>query len=224
MAYTLLFSREGVSTSPYHKDTRGCIYDFCEDKTLVKATLWGGLCSGCAIKLKNWGVSQNLQNEALDIIQKANYKASHISFNDHKRVSVFISYTRQDIESARRLYKSLADLGFTVWLDEKCLLPGVIWEEQIIQNIRKSRFFIALLSRHSISKKGYVQRELKLALDELDRYPSCDIYLIPARLEACEPNQHQMNALNWVDMFPDWDEGLEKIVKTLKTGLLDNEQ
>ena len=44
---------------------------------------------------------------------------------------------------------------------------------------------IACLSKNSISKRGYVQKELKEAISVLDEIPEDAIYIIPIRIDGC---------------------------------------
>jgi hypothetical protein len=132
-------------------------------------------------------------------------------------LKVFLSYAREDIASAQRLYDNLRAEGADVWFDKYSLVPGQNWETEIVQAIRGSRFFLALLSAKSVNKKGYVQKEIKQALDVLDEYPETGIFLIPVRLDNCKPTYEKLRHLQWVDMFPDWDDGLAHILKALKS-------
>ena len=52
----------------------------------------------------------------------------------------------------------------------------------------------------------------------LKRYallPAGRIYLIPARLDDCTPTHPDLKKLNWVDLFPDWDEGVRRIERAI---------
>ena len=77
-----------------------------------------------------------------------------------------------------------------------------------------------MLSHNSINKKGYVQKELKMALEELSEYPEHETYIIPVRINDCEPSANEIYELNWIDMFPAWEEGLEKIEKSINVECL----
>jgi len=70
-------------------------------------------------------------------------------------------------------------------MDEFDLVPGQDWELEIHQNIRNSDYFIACLSNNSVSKRGYVQKELRQALTVLDEFPEGKIFIIPIRLDDC---------------------------------------
>jgi hypothetical protein len=129
---------------------------------------------------------------------------------------VFISYTREDLDSARRLNNDLKSLGFTTWFDKDGILPGEKWEIAIKKAIENSRYFLAILSSNSIGKKGYVQKELAKALDLLDEFPHSEIFVIPIRLDDCTPSHEKLKQIHWADMFPDWQDGLAKILSTLR--------
>lgn len=128
---------------------------------------------------------------------------------------VFLSYAREDSAAALKLYKELRAKGLDVWMDTESLLPGQNWKTIIRREIRKSRYFIAVLSGNSVSKKGYVQKELKDALDILEEYPTSSVFLIPARLDNCTPSDDRIRDLHWVDLFEDWEVGIDRILKTI---------
>ncbi len=48
-------------------------------------------------------------------------------------------------------------------MDRKDILIGQNWQLAI----QKSSYFLALLSSNSVSKAGYVQKELRMALDKV---------------------------------------------------------
>ncbi len=126
-------------------------------------------------------------------------------------MQVFISYAREDEEAARRIYRDLIQLGAEPWLDKEAILPGQDWERAIKQAIRKSSFFIALISENSVGKRGYVQKELRAALEVLDEFPPDSIYVIPVRIDDSEPQHDRLKKLHWVDLFPNYENALAKI-------------
>ena len=131
---------------------------------------------------------------------------------------VFISYGREDAEDAQRLYRDLSAAGIEPWLDRENILPGQQWQEVISSAIRGSQYFIALLSSQSVNKQGFVQSELRVALDSLGRMPSSSIFVIPVRLDDFSPSDERLARLQWVDMFPEWRQGLLKIVDAIVLG------
>jgi CHAD domain-containing protein len=84
---------------------------------------------------------------------------------------VFISYARQDSDSALRLYEDLKDKSdLNPWPDKKNLLPGQTWNLEIRKAIKNSRYFLALFSSMSVQKRGYIQRGFRFALEVLDEF------------------------------------------------------
>jgi hypothetical protein len=134
---------------------------------------------------------------------------------DKRAYDIFISYAREDIQAASDLFIRLRSQGFRPWLDVSCLLPGQPWKEAIRKAIKECRFFLALLSSRSVDKQGFVQKEMRIALDILDEYPPNSVYIIPARLDDCQPTHERLAQLQWVDLFPSHDAGLLRIMQTI---------
>jgi hypothetical protein len=131
------------------------------------------------------------------------------------KTKVFISYAREDYEYAKQFYNDLRKAGLDPWLDKESILPGEPWEIAIRQAVRESHFFLALLSSKSVGKQGVVQKEIRWAFDEYDKRPEGEIFIVPARLEKCKPVYEQLHDIQWVDMFPSWDNGLKRILRTI---------
>ncbi|MGF1488268.1 MAG: SUMF1/EgtB/PvdO family nonheme iron enzyme, partial [Prochloraceae cyanobacterium] len=87
--------------------------------------------------------------------------------------------------------------------------------------IKNSSIFLACFSSVSVSKTGFIQRELKLALDRYAEMPEGKIYLIPLRLEECEIPELErddlgikLRDLHWLDY---WEEdGFEILIRSLE--------
>ena len=129
--------------------------------------------------------------------------------------SVFLSYAREDSYAAERLYMDLRRAQIDVWMDKKSLTPGQNWEHEIRRAIREARYFLALVSNTSVAKRGFVQREMRLALEVLEEVPVDQIYLIPVRLDDCEPPDFRVKAINRVDLFPSYRKGLERLLAAI---------
>jgi hypothetical protein len=86
-----------------------------------------------------------------------------------------------------------------VWLDVVSLVGGQNWEHEIRKAIGDSIFFIALISAHSINKRGYVQKELKEALKIMEQLPENEIYIIPVRLDDSVPTYDKLKHIHWID-------------------------
>ncbi|MCP4106255.1 MAG: DUF1566 domain-containing protein [Desulfobacteraceae bacterium] len=133
--------------------------------------------------------------------------------NDKKKV--FISYAKEDIGIARRLYYDLKETGVIPWMDEEDLKVGQNLKFEKSQAIKGSSYFLTLLSSNSVSKEGYVRKELKMALDMLNELPKSKIFLLPIRLDNCHPLDEELQDLEWGDLFPSYESGLERILYAL---------
>lgn len=128
-------------------------------------------------------------------------------------LKIFICHSSNDKASARKIYKQLLEDGFLPWLDEENLLPGQDWQQEIIKAVRNSDVVIVCLSNNSISKSGYVQKEIKYALDVADEKPDGTIFLIPLKLEECQI-PYRLSKLQWVDFNS--ENGYKKLKKALQ--------
>lgn len=134
--------------------------------------------------------------------------------------TVFISYARENLDAAERLADALGASGFTPWVDRRRLRGGDRWKRTIEDTIKSSRFFVPLLSNCSVNKRGYVQREIRRALEILDEMPERSVFIVPARLEECQPSHSTLEELNWVDLFPNWSVGVKRLVHSLHSASL----
>ena len=129
---------------------------------------------------------------------------------------IFLSYARLDEDKVENLYQKLSIAGFKPWMDKKDILPGEQWKSRIPQAIRRSDFFLACLSAHSVSKRGFLQKEVRQALDVWQEKLEDDIYLIPVRLEDCEVPE-SLREFQWVNLFE--EDGWARLVKAIRVGM-----
>ena len=129
---------------------------------------------------------------------------------------VFISYCREDREPAIALYARLEQLGARPWLDQEKIAAGKRWKREISHAIKESDFFIALLSHKSVNKKGYVQKEIREALEILDSVPDDGAFIIPCRLDDCAPSHDRLLDIQRVDLFPSFEDGLKIIARSIE--------
>jgi cold shock CspA family protein len=126
---------------------------------------------------------------------------------------VFISYAKEDKGIAEKLYSDLQKAGVEPWLDSVDLVPGQPWETAIGKAISDSSYFIAVLSSRSVGKKGYVQKETRRALEIAEEYPEDRIFIIPLRIDECEPSFERLRRLHRADLFPSYEEGLKDLLR-----------
>ncbi len=124
---------------------------------------------------------------------------------------IFISYSRRDAKIAEHLYSDLKADGHNPWIDTNDLLPGDIFDERIYEEIKTCDYFIALISTESLNNRGYVLREIRMALDVLEEIPYGKRFLIPVRLDDCHPKDKTLARIHWVDIFPEYTSGFKRI-------------
>src|ERR1041385_8169807 len=115
---------------------------------------------------------------------------------------IFLCHSSNDKPSVRELYQKLSAEGWMdVWLDEEKLLPGQDWNYEIDKALGKSDAVIVTLSTGSVSKEGYVQKELRFALDIALEKPEGTIFILPVRLDDCE-RPRKLRPIQGIDYFP----------------------
>ena len=128
-----------------------------------------------------------------------------------------------DKPKVRDLYDRLEKEGFDPWLDEKDLVAGLNWQDQITKAIDEADIFLACLSKNAVDKTGFLQEEIRLALDAYTNRPEGSIFIIPVRLDACEiPNMGNtrtgvnLRDIHWVDLFE--SDGFGNLVAAINMG------
>ena len=134
---------------------------------------------------------------------------------------IFLGHASEDKPRVRELYHQLKARGLSPWLDAVDLIPGQNWRVEIPDAIKSAGVFLACLSKQSVAKQGYVQREFRYALSAYAERQPGSIFLIPVRLDECEmPDlripelELNLRDLHWVNLFePD---GFERLVQSIE--------
>ncbi|MDM8536285.1 toll/interleukin-1 receptor domain-containing protein [Desulfobacterales bacterium HSG17] len=133
-----------------------------------------------------------------------------------KAKKVFICYAKADFDTAKQVYDDLKKQGIEPWMEAENLKAGEHSRFMIRQAIKSAGYFIALFSKNSLSKGDY-HRQQKIALDLLDELPQSDVFVIPVRIDDCDPGDIHSGFVNihTADLFPTYETGMQKILKTL---------
>lgn len=113
---------------------------------------------------------------------------------------VFLCHASQDKPTVRKLHRYLKQRGVQPWLDELDLLPGENWEVEIPKEIFSSDVILVCLSKNSVDKEGYIQKEITFALDKAQEKPEGTIFIVPVKLEDCDVPR-RLKQYQWVDLF-----------------------
>ena len=120
-----------------------------------------------------------------------------------RKLRVFLCHSSQDKPIVRELYQRLNAEGWIdPWLDEEKLLPGQDWDMEIEKAVEAADAVVLCLSNNSVTKEGYVQKEIKVALNFALFKPEGVFFIIPLRLDNClVPNS--LRSIQYVDYFPE---------------------
>ncbi len=129
---------------------------------------------------------------------------------------VFIAYVEEDLLLARRLRDRIAAAGCSPWMDKDKLIPGQNWPRAIRRAIEISDVFVACFSVRSSSKRGPFQSELRWALHCAQRMPLEEPFVVPVRFEACAVPWQIAEQVQYVDLFPDWEAGMKRVLRAVK--------
>lgn len=151
----------------------------------VQGEYW--ICSACSAKnLPGYKFCDNCGSPSNDI-------------SPHKRyLQVFLCHSSHDKPLVRKIYQDLQNYPIAPWLDEEKLLPGQDWELEIKRAVRASDVIIVCISKGSVNKEGFLQKEIRLALDVAEEKPEGTIFLIPLKLEDCEVPE-RLRQWQWLD-------------------------
>jgi hypothetical protein len=137
-------------------------------------------------------------------------------FTAQTEPQVFIAYVEEDLLLARRLRDRIAAAGCSPWMDKDKLIPGQNWPRAIRRAIEISDAFVACFSVRSGSKRGPFQSELRWALHCAQRMPLEETFVVPVRFEACAMPRLIQERVQYVDLFPDWDAGVKKVIRAVQ--------
>jgi hypothetical protein len=79
--------------------------------------------------------------------------------------------------------------------------------------VRSADVVLVCISSRSVNKEGYLQKEIRYALDAADEKPAETIFVIPVRLEECTIPR-QLSRWQWVDLFE--ADGYDRLLRSLR--------
>jgi hypothetical protein len=111
---------------------------------------------------------------------------------------IFISYASPDRQRVCPYHDSMKARGFDVWMDVARIKPGQSWDFEIQRALNRAALIIVFISNNSVTRRGYVQREIKVALDKAMERLASDIYLIPVMLDDDAPIPDELKHIHIV--------------------------
>ena len=125
---------------------------------------------------------------------------------------IFVSYSRKDSATARKIIQALKDMGQDVWVDWEDIPPAADWLQQIFHGIENSEAFIFLVSPDSAASEvckvevGHAEQNAKR--------------IIPVEIRKVSPSDtiEIIRKLNWTFMSEEerFAEGLQRIKEAIE--------
>ena len=126
---------------------------------------------------------------------------------------VFVSYSRKDIEFAKRLTAELQKSDLDFWIDWEGIPPTVDWWKEIEKGIEEADVFLFLISPDSARSTVCVQ--------EIDSAVKNGKRLIPLVVRDIKGDEtlSQLGHLNWIFFreSDDYDSSLKKLLTSIHT-------
>lgn len=128
---------------------------------------------------------------------------------------LFVSYSRKDSVTARKLIEAFRSIDQDVWVDWESIPPAVDWLEQIFRGIEEADAFIFLISPDSIASE--------VCKVEINRAAQNNKRIIPIVLRDVDPKitPESIRKLNWtfIRETDNFEEGLAKVKTAIELDL-----
>jgi len=133
--------------------------------------------------------------------------------------SIFISYSRKDIEFARRVVDALAENDLDTWIDWQSIPKGEDWKQEIDRGIEAAETFIFLMSPDS-AKSEICNLEIAHALENNKRIIPIVIRDINLQDFHSEISGKEISRRNWIfcrDQTDDFNNAIQDTIETIQT-------
>lgn len=131
-------------------------------------------------------------------------------------MKVFLSYTKADSDKVKGFYNDLRNRGFSPWMDDFDLLPGMHWDNVIQNNMSDADVCLVFISKNSIDKIGYVQKELNYFAEKLNEMPESYIYCIPIVLDNATAPNILSKKIQYIIADSPINENWQKVLRSLE--------
>lgn len=118
-----------------------------------------------------------------------------------RQLRVFLCHSSPDKKRIRVICQLLKSAGVHPWLDEEKVHGGEEWEETIGRELARTDAVVVCLSRKSITRAGFMHREIRRAVETAESQPEGRIFLIPLKLEPCKLPERlkRLHCINFFD-------------------------
>ncbi len=132
---------------------------------------------------------------------------------------VFVSYSRNDGDFARKINTDLQTLGTTTWFDQESIPVGATnFEEEIRNGIAQSDNFLFLISPKSINSP-YCKGEVEYAVQLNKRISTVLVETLDNESKEVFKSLPKLSQVQWIDLRPShsYEKGFEQLYRSLKS-------
>jgi formylglycine-generating enzyme required for sulfatase activity len=127
---------------------------------------------------------------------------------------VFLSYSRRDATTVKRVAAGLEAAGVRIWLDVGEIRAGEVLARRVEEGVSACTYFVPVLSPHSL-RSGWTQLETDLAWQR--EIEEGRIVIVPALLAGeSRALPLRYRARRWVDLRKDLDAGVAELVALVR--------
>lgn len=127
--------------------------------------------------------------------------------------NIFISYSRKDTEFVGKLVEDLIASDISVWLDQREIDLGDLWEQKIHQALEECDTLMIILSPDAINSR-HVQNELSLSIEKGKK-------IIPIMFRDCELPP-ALAPVNFADFRDNYEPALETLIIRLQRSAIES--
>jgi hypothetical protein len=156
-------------------------------------------CASSLVQSCSKAIAQRALNRQASCFYKV-AMSTQSTWNDRDATlrTVFISYASPDRDEVLPYAKHLLASGLSTWMDVDQIKPGQDWDFEIRKALDRASVIVVFLSSTSVSRRGYAQREIKLALKRHEESLLSDAFLIPVLLDQDHQVPEQLQSIQHI--------------------------
>jgi hypothetical protein len=150
---------------------------------------------------QSWLKDESIRNATIGFLKHRTQEAEGYRERHGYKYDLFISYQRSDQEFVSPLVDELNKHGLKVFYDAVSLMPGMDWQLEIHSAMRNSNSILICIGKKT-KDVGFVNKEIKIALNYAQEKPEGRIFLIPVLLPGAEVKDipEALMRYNWLDL------------------------
>ncbi len=166
-----------------------------------------------------WLSGESLRTASLSFIRGRRQNVEGFRQEAAKSYDLFISYGRDDVNHVRKIVDRLVKEDLSVFFDVASLMPGQRWDAEIRSALSSAKAVLVCLGSEE-RKLGFINQEIKIALDVVDTLPEGSTFIIPVLLPGADPDSVPTNLaqFQWLDMRQGINDQAVKLIKRALVG------